>query len=53
LYKKKVYKIEEYTFSQGIFETLLTLQKKNFLLIIVTNQSGMREDIIPKKRMRR
>jgi len=33
--------IEEFTFTRGIFKTLLTLQEQGYLLIIVTNQSGI------------
>ena len=36
-----VHKVEEFKFTSGIFKTLLALQKKGFLLIIVTNQSGI------------
>lgn len=36
-----VYKKEDFLFNQGIFQTLLTLQERGFLLIIVTNQSGI------------
>ena len=36
-----VYKIEDFKFTSGIFKTLLALQAKGFLLIIVTNQSGI------------
>ena len=36
-----VYKIEEFEFTTGIFETLHALQSQGFLLIIVTNQSGI------------
>ncbi len=36
-----VSKIEDFEFNKGIFETLLFLQAQGFLLIIVTNQSGI------------
>ena len=36
-----VHKIEAFKFTSGIFKTLLSLQEKGFLLIIVTNQSGI------------
>lgn len=36
-----VSKIEDFEFNEGIFETLLSLQSLGFLLIIVTNQSGI------------
>jgi D-glycero-D-manno-heptose 1,7-bisphosphate phosphatase len=36
-----VHKIEEFEFCDGIFETLLRLQNRGYLLIVVTNQSGI------------
>ncbi len=39
--KSYVYKIEDFEFCEGIFETLREFQKLGFLLIIVTNQSGI------------
>jgi len=36
-----VSKIKDFEFNEGIFETLLSLQSLGFLLIIVTNQSGI------------
>ncbi len=36
-----VYKIEDFIFTKGIFKTLLALQEQGYLLIIVTNQSGI------------
>jgi len=36
-----VSKIEDFKFTKGIFKTLLALQDKGYLLIIVTNQSGI------------
>ena len=36
-----VYKIEEFTFCEGVFDALIHFQKLGYLLIIVTNQSGI------------
>ena len=36
-----VSKIEDFEFNKGIFELLLSLQSQGFLLIVVTNQSGI------------
>ena len=36
-----VFKKEDFEFNEGIFETLLSLQSLDYLLIIVTNQSGI------------
>ncbi len=36
-----VSQIKDFEFKNGIFETLLSLQEAGFLLIIVTNQSGI------------
>ncbi len=36
-----VYKINEFEFNDGIFDLLRNIQKKGYLLIIVTNQSGI------------
>ncbi len=36
-----VSKIEDFEFNKGIFELLLFLQSQGFLLIVVTNQSGI------------
>ncbi|MDR6550558.1 HAD family hydrolase [Paenibacillus qinlingensis] len=39
--KSYVYKVEDFEFSEGIFESLLRFQQAGFLLIIVTNQAGI------------
>ena len=39
--KKYLYKIEEFEFCVGIFDTLRYLQNLDYLLFIVTNQSGI------------
>ena len=39
--KSYVYKIEEFEFVDGIFERLREYQKNGYILIIVTNQSGI------------
>nr|WP_263326538.1 HAD family hydrolase [Neobacillus sp. Marseille-Q6967] len=36
-----VYKIEDIRFIEGIFELLIYLQNKGYLLIIITNQAGI------------
>lgn len=36
-----VYKIEDYEFIEGVFDALQTAQQKGYLLIIITNQSGI------------
>ncbi len=39
--KEYLYKIEDFEFIDGVFEALTYLQKKGFLLFIITNQSGI------------
>ncbi len=39
--KSYVSKIEDFEFSEGIFELLIKLKKMGYLLIIITNQSGI------------
>jgi len=39
--KSYVYKIEDFEFTEGIFEVLKTLQDRGYKLFIVTNQSGI------------
>ena len=39
--KSYVYKIEDFEFFDGVFEVLKHLQNLGYLLIIVTNQSGI------------
>ena len=36
-----VHKIEDFKFTSGIFKTLQYLQKQGYILVIVTNQSGI------------
>ena len=36
-----VFKIEDFCFTDGIIETLAYFQDKNYLLMIITNQSGI------------
>ncbi len=39
--KNYVYKIEDFEFKEGIFDLLKKLQKLNYQLFIITNQSGI------------
>jgi D-glycero-D-manno-heptose 1,7-bisphosphate phosphatase len=39
--KNYVYKIEDFEFQPGIFDLISDYQKKDFLVFIVTNQSGI------------
>ena len=39
--KQYVSKIENFEFTEGIFELLYTLQEMGYLLIVITNQSGI------------
>ena len=39
--KEYLYKIEDFEFINGVFDSLLYLQQKGFLLFIITNQSGI------------
>lgn len=39
--KAYVYKIEDFEFINGIFELCLAAQQKGYLIIIITNQSGI------------
>ena len=39
--KRYLYKIEDFEFVDGIFETLLFFQDLGYILIIITNQSGI------------
>ena len=39
--KSYVYKVEDFEFTEGLFESLLRFQQAGFLLIIVTNQAGI------------
>lgn len=39
--KEYLYKIEDFEFVEGSFNTLKTLQEKGYLLFIITNQSGI------------
>ncbi len=36
-----VYKIEDFFFNDGLFELLKLLKSKNYLLLVITNQSGI------------
>ncbi|RDU58974.1 D-glycero-alpha-D-manno-heptose-1,7-bisphosphate 7-phosphatase [Helicobacter marmotae] len=36
-----VYKAEDFIFNQGLFELLDTLKKQDYLLLVITNQSGI------------
>jgi D-glycero-D-manno-heptose 1,7-bisphosphate phosphatase len=40
--KEYLYKIEDFEFVDGVFSSLKYLQKKDFLLFVITNQSGIR-----------
>ena len=39
--KTYLYKIEDFVFIEGVFETLRCFQKLGYLLIIITNQAGI------------
>jgi D-glycero-D-manno-heptose 1,7-bisphosphate phosphatase len=39
--KNYLYKIEDFEFIDGVFETCKYFQDKNYLIIIITNQSGI------------
>lgn len=39
--KNYLYKIEDFEFLPGVFEALQLLQKEGYLLIVITNQSGI------------
>ncbi|MCB5250083.1 MAG: hypothetical protein WCY75_07980, partial [Sulfurimonadaceae bacterium] len=39
--KEYVYKIEEFEFIDGLFETLKKFQELGYFLFIITNQSGI------------
>jgi D-glycero-D-manno-heptose 1,7-bisphosphate phosphatase len=39
--KNYVYRIEDFEFIPGIFELILSFQKKGYLIFIVTNQAGI------------
>lgn len=39
--KNYVYKIEDFEFIEGIFELVRSYQEKGFLIIVITNQSGI------------
>lgn len=39
--KNYLYKIEDFEFQNGVFEALSFLQENNYLLFIITNQSGI------------
>lgn len=44
-----VYKIDKFVFKDGIFETLRYFQEKGYLLIIITNQSGINRGYFSEK----
>ena len=44
-----VHKLEDFNFCEGIFEGLKTLIELNFILIIITNQSGIARGIFSEK----
>ena len=39
--KNYIYKIEDFTFIDGIFELILHYQNLGFLIVVITNQSGI------------
>ena len=39
--KNYLYKIEEFEFIEGVFDSLLYLQDLGYKLVIITNQSGI------------
>jgi len=42
---KYTYKIEDFTFVNGIIKNLISFQKAGFLLIIITNQGGIAKQV--------
>ena len=46
-----MYKIEQLNFIDGVFKTLKELQDRNYLLFIVTNQSGIGRGYFEEKDM--
>uniref|UniRef100_UPI003217F2CA D-glycero-alpha-D-manno-heptose-1,7-bisphosphate 7-phosphatase n=1 Tax=uncultured Draconibacterium sp. TaxID=1573823 RepID=UPI003217F2CA len=47
--KNYVYKIEDFEFQPGIFELIRKYQSKDFLIFIVTNQSGIARGLYTEK----
>src|SRR5437763_9574421 len=45
------YLLEDFKFNEGVVEALQKLQKKNFLLIIISNQSGIAKGIYTKEQL--
>jgi D-glycero-D-manno-heptose 1,7-bisphosphate phosphatase len=43
------FRIEDFEFTEGLFEALNLLQKKNYLLIVITNQAGIARNIYSHK----
>ena len=43
--KNYLYKISDFEFIDGVFETCLYFQSKNYKLIIITNQAGIAKGI--------
>jgi D-glycero-D-manno-heptose 1,7-bisphosphate phosphatase len=39
------FRVEDFQFNQGVFEALKTLQEKNYLLIVISNQAGIARNI--------
>lgn len=51
--KGYTYKIEDFIFCDGIFELLEDLKKQGFLLLVVTNQSGIERGLYTQQDMER
>lgn len=49
--KGYTYKIEDFVFCDGIFELLAELKKQGFLLLVITNQSGIERGLYTQQDM--
>lgn len=47
--KNYLHKIKDFEFVEGLFNSLIYLQKKGYLLFIITNQSGIARNYYSKK----
>lgn len=44
-----VYRIEDFSINKGVFEALIELQEKDYLLIVISNQGGISKGKYSKK----